>query len=297
MTIPCSYCGADAREIFVAKDLNRRLAERGFPYHRCSRCRLIFLSPVPDDLGSFYPPDYYPVPTSAEELRAAARNEQFKLDLIAPFARSGMLLEVGPAFGNFAFLAKEAGFDVEVVEMDARCCAFLRDVAKVRTIHSDDAASALERKGPYDVVAMWHVIEHLPDFGRTLTAVAGKVRPGGLLVVAAPNPDALQFDLLGRWWTHLDAPRHVALIPPSLLVDHLRPLGFTPAASTMTDPGGIGWNTFGWEHSLKNLVRIRALERPVFRLSRLVTRLMRRLERNDRKGAAYTIVFKKAASA
>jgi SAM-dependent methyltransferase len=279
--------------MFVATDRNRKLGAEGFPYHRCPACRLVFLHPIPADLGAYYPPDYYPVPASLEALRVAAGHEQFKLDLLSPYARSGSLLEIGPAFGNFAFLAKEAGFDVEVVEMDPRCCAFLQSVVGVRAIQSTDAAAAIRDRGPFDVVALWHVIEHVPDFAQLLTALAAKLKPGGHLILAAPNPDAFQFRVLGPLWTHLDAPRHVVLIPPSVLIEHLGRSGLVPAGSTMTDPGGRGWDTFGWQESLAAFATPGILRTALRAMGTAVARIARFVERDDRRGTAYTLVFRK----
>lgn len=293
----CPYCRTSARPLFVAKDRNRRLGEAPFAYYRCTACRLVFLHPVPADLGKYYPAGYYPIPTSLSDFRAAAEAQRFKLNLITPFVRAGALLEVGPAFGAFALLAKDAGFDVEVVEMDARCCAFLREVGGIRVIQDADVARAICDRGPYDVVALWHVVEHLPDFGPVLTALAARVRPGGYLVVATPNPDSLQFRLLGRYWAHTDAPRHVVLIPRSLLVEHMRSHGFSVASATMTDLGGLGWNHFGWQTSLANFTSNRFGKSALSLLGTLVSGVMQPLERNDRIGSAYTYVFRKDVAA
>jgi hypothetical protein len=252
---------------------------------------LIFLLPVPPDLGAYYPQDYYAVPSSRSELEAASENERFKLDLIMAFIQKGKLLEVGPAFGTFAYLAKRSGFDVEVIEMDSRCCGFLRTVAGIETIQSTDASQAVQDKGPYDVIALWHVIEHLPNFQQTLEALASKVRGGGVLVLAAPNPEAWQFRILGRYWTHVDAPRHVVLIPVELLVAHMRKLGFSAVSMTMTDPGGIGWNIFGWQYSLSNLARSRFIKNVLFCVGAFLTRVMAPFEVNDHAGSAYTVIF------
>ncbi|MHB8845790.1 MAG: class I SAM-dependent methyltransferase [Nitrospirota bacterium] len=289
----CPYCGKHASQLFSVRDRNKNISNAMFPYFQCGSCELIFLQPVPSNLGAYYPQDYYPVPASLKELEAASENERFKLDLITPFARKGRLLEVGPAFGNFAFLAKRSGFDVEVIEMDSRCCEFLRTVAGITTVQSTDAAQAMHDKGPYDVIALWHVIEHLPNFQQTLDALAERVRKGGILVLAAPNPHALQFRVLGRYWTHVDAPRHVVLIPVELLVAHMRKLGFQAVAMTMTDPGGIGWNRFGWRFSLSNVAVSRLGKLVLSRVGDIVTRMMAPFESNDRSGSAYTIIFRK----
>jgi 2-polyprenyl-3-methyl-5-hydroxy-6-metoxy-1,4-benzoquinol methylase len=290
----CPYCGkSNSSLFFIAHDRNRHISSAVFPYYRCVTCGLIFLEPVPPDLGAYYPQDYYPVPSCSSELVSASENERFKLDLILPFIQQGKLLEVGPAFGNFAYLAKRSGFDVEVIEMDSRCCEVLRNVAGIETIQSSDAAHAVQDKGPYDVIALWHVIEHLPNFKQTLDVLASKVRKGGVLVMAAPNPESWQFRILGRYWTHVDAPRHVVLIPVELLVAHMRKFGFTAVSMTMTDPGGIGWNMFGWQYSLSNFAKSRFLKNALLRLGAVLTRIMAPFEVNDQAGSAYTVIFRK----
>ncbi len=292
-TTICPYCGKSSSSLFIAHDRNRRISSALFPYYRCVICGLIFLQPVPPDLGTYYPKDYYSVPSSRSELEAASENERFKLELITSFIQNGKLLEVGPAFGTFAYLAKRSGFDVEVIEMDSRCCGFLRSVAGIATIQSTDAAQAVQDKEPYDVIALWHVIEHLPNFQHALDALASKVRKGGVLVLAAPNPEAWQFRILGRFWTHVDAPRHVVLIPVELLVAHMRKSGFTAVSMTMTDPGGIGWNMFGWQYSLSNFARLRFIKNVLFLVGAVLTRIMAPFEVNDYAGSAYTLIFRK----
>jgi 2-polyprenyl-3-methyl-5-hydroxy-6-metoxy-1,4-benzoquinol methylase len=289
----CPYCGKSASLLFIARDRNRRINSASFPYYRCFTCGLIFLQPVPLDLSDYYPQDYYPVLSSCHELEAASENERFKLDLITPFTQKGKMLEVGPAFGNFAYLAKRSGFDVEVIEMDSRCCKFLRTIAGISTIQSTDAAQAVQDKGPYDVIALWHVIEHLPNFHQTLDALASKVQKGGVLVMAAPNPQAWQFRILGRYWTHVDAPRHVVLIPVELLVAHMRKFDFTVVSITMTDPGGIGWNEFGWQYSLSNFAKSPFIKTVLILVGTVLTRIMAPFEVNDHAGSAYTLIFRK----
>jgi hypothetical protein len=289
----CPYCENSASTLFIAHDRNRCISSTLFPYYRCASCGLIFLQSVPPDLDVYYPEDYYPVPGSRSEFEAASENERFKLDLVTPFIQKGKLLEVGPAFGNFAYLAKQAGFDVEVIEMDSRCCEFIRTVSGIPTIQSTDAGAAVKDKGPYDVIALWHVIEHLPDFQQTLDALAGKIRKGGFLVMAAPNPESWQFRILGRYWTHLDAPRHVVLIPVGLLIMHMQKSGFKVVSMTMMDPGGIGWNMFGWQYSLSNFAKSRFIKNMLSLMGAVVTRIMAPFEENDQSGSAYTLIFRK----
>lgn len=156
----------------------------------CGDCRTLQIAEVPSDLGQFYPSDYYPIPDSRiTPLMASAEGERFKLEIVQRFVRTGRLLEIGPAVGGFALLASDAGFDVDTVEMDARCCEFLRNTITLSATQATDAAAFLVDSGPFDVIALWHVLEHLPDPSETLRAAAQGLSEGGILVIAVPNPN------------------------------------------------------------------------------------------------------------
>jgi SAM-dependent methyltransferase len=293
----CPHCGAPARPRFTAVDRNRRLSEERFQYWECGRCGVIFLSPVPVDIGRFYPADYYALPPSREALVSASRaHDAYKVELVDGLARGRRLVEVGPGIGGFAALARDAGYDVSVIEMDARACAFLDREVGVTVHHTEDAAGALRREGPFDVVAMWHVIEHLPDPFGTLRAVAGALVPGGVALIAAPNPEALQLRLFGPRWTHLDAPRHLFLIPIDTLSEAARGAGLEVAAVTTTDPGTLGWNRFGWSETLAHSVRARYPAHALRLLGRIPAAVAAPVERRGRRGATYTVALRRPAA-
>ena len=282
---------------FRTRDLNRRVSEETFDYYRCPGCGLIFLSPVPADLGKYYQADYYhgASPPALSDLAAAARKwEGYKIGIVRRFAPDGRLLEIGPGSGGFAYLAKESGYETEVIEMDEGSCQYLRDVVGVSVIQSNDAAAAMNDGGlgPYDVIALWHVIEHLSDPLATIDAAAARLSPGGILAVAAPNPASFQFRLLGRHWTHVDAPRHVMLIPLETLLRRGEARGLKPVLVTTSDEGAVYWNRFGWEESLFNLTT-RWRRNLLRKIGAGLTSLFSPLERGGLRGSAYTVVFQK----
>jgi len=119
--------------------------------------------------------------------------------------------------GSFAYLAQEADYKTEVIEMDKTCCDFIEGVLGIKAINSADIVASLKDRGQYDVIALWQVLEHFPDPWTVLPVLAQHLAPDGILVIATPNPDAFQFRLLRSLWTHIDAPRHVELIPITLL--------------------------------------------------------------------------------
>ncbi len=289
----CTFCQNAAPRLFRAKDLNRRISEDVFTYYRCPECRLVFLSPHPVDLGKYYPDNFHTIPTSIREAEEASRVEAYKIPIVQDHVKSGRVLEIGSSYGGFAYLAKQAGFEVDVIEMDARCCQFLTDIVGVRAINETDPVKALEQLGTYDVIALWQVIEHLPEPWTTLRALAQHLNPKGILILAAPNPDSLQFQLLGRRWPHLDAPRHLSIIPVSLLRTLGDQLRIKLISESTNDGGCLHWNNFGWQVFLSKLVPGHRAKLWMRRLGDIVTRLVSPYETQPLRGSTYTLVFQR----
>ena len=122
--------------LYDVVDENRRVSEERFPYLRCSSCGVISIAEPPSGLSRYYQRDYYEIPTLGKLSAIAAKNSG-RLETVQRFLRSGRLLEVGPAFGVFAWQAKQAGFVVDVIEMDSACCDYLRHNVGVQVTQSD----------------------------------------------------------------------------------------------------------------------------------------------------------------
>jgi 2-polyprenyl-3-methyl-5-hydroxy-6-metoxy-1,4-benzoquinol methylase len=245
-------------------------------------------------MGAYYPTDYYTLPRSRQELAQWAVHEKFKAELLVKFIDRGSLIEIGPSNGAFALLAQELGFDVTAIEVDLRCAEFIQNVLNIRAIHTVDEVQALASAGPADAIAMWQVLEHLSRPADVLRTAAQVLRPGGILIVATPNPMALQFRLLGKAWTHLDAPRHVVLMPRTAVETISRRAGLEPIYFTVTDAGSISWNDFGWKYSLTPFFRHHRAKRLAGLFARLVGVCAAPLERVASLATSYTIVFRRA---
>ncbi len=289
----CPGCSGPSPFLFRTSDRNHAVDDHAFDYYRCSACRTVFLEPVPADLGRYYPPGYQRIPGSVAELASWAEHERHKLDVLQAYTSPGRLCEIGPSNGAFAYLAQQAGYTVEAVEMDAACCDFLRGSLGIRTECCADPAAGLEVIGPCDAIAMWHVLEHLPDPWATLEATARNLRTGGALVLAAPNPEAFQFAILGRRWVHVDAPRHVRLIPMATLRSRLTACGLRLVHATTRDVAAAGWNQFGWEWSLGTMATQPRCRRMLAAAGRVLTWIARPVELREGRGSTYTMVFRK----
>lgn len=294
-TSTCGACGQKMRHFFTALDYNRGVTQEKFHYHRCPDCGFISLANVPENIGQYYSSGYYMLPASEAALEHGAEHERYKIEIVQRFVKSGALLEIGPSWGAFCLLAKRAGFAVEAIEMDRICCDFINSKLGIKAINRDDERAALDEAKPADVIALWHVIEHLRDPWSLITRAVQQLNPNGILVIAAPNPDAFQFGIFGARWTHVDAPRHVHLLPISLLRKKLTGLGLEELLTTTTDPGSLGWNEFGWTFSLANMVKPPLAKRLLRIVGRVLTRLLSWHEGSEGRGSGYTVVFRKSA--
>lgn len=293
----CQICKEHCDLFIETKDYNRKVSNITFRYYYCNKCKLYFISQIPHNLHDYYTDKYYKIPDSVKELEILSTFEKYKLDMILRLVQKGRILEIGPSFGAFVYLAKKAGFEVEAVEMDARCCDFLEKKIGIRAINNLNISNALNELGHnYDVIALWHVIEHIVDPWIALKAIAAKIKPEGYLLLSAPNPRSLQFKILGKYWAHLDAPRHVSLIPTSLLETKLRPEGLIPIFSTTKDPGSIGWNHFGWQTSLVNFASGPITQASLSLLGKFISTAVSPLDQIEGFGSAYTVIFKKVGT-
>ncbi len=170
-------------------------------------CRLTFLgNPPPED--ELYEDYYDGSDLDASEYRAdspdAAQRELFainrqRVERIGRVKRGGKLLDVGCGRGQFVRSAQEAGFEASGIDVSQRAIAYARDrfgvEAQVLDLHD------LARSGKtFDVVTMWHVLEHFVDPFDVLRTVRTMLAPDGLCVVEVPNLHSLKFVLSKTKW-------------------------------------------------------------------------------------------------
>lgn len=291
-TLHTPACCGPERPFLSSRDRNRRIGNVRFDYVRCDTCGLIRLANPPDDLGSYYPADYYAL-RSKEQLAAIARRDPFRIRIVQRFSQPGRLLEIGPASGTFALQSQQAGYQVSAIEMDERCCSYLCKQLGINAVRSDVPHEAMATFANQDVIALWHVIEHLPDPWSLMRQAARSLASGGILVIASPNPDAWQFSVMGGAWPHIDAPRHLYLLPANVLVTFAAPLGLACIHLSTEDDEARRWNRFGWQRLLMNLMPDRWTQRAAFLVGRGLSLIASPLDRRRGKGSAYTLVLQK----
>jgi SAM-dependent methyltransferase len=138
------------------------------------------------------------------------------------------LLDVGCGNGDFLASLRERGWEVFGTDFSNAACEFAR--AKGISVHQGPLASAGFSDKLFDVVTLWHVLEHLPDPTAELIEIRRILRDDGLLIIQVPNSKSITLKLTGIHWLPLDLPRHLQHFTPLTLNQLLKQTGFTPAS-------------------------------------------------------------------
>jgi predicted SAM-dependent methyltransferase len=78
----------------------------------------------------------------------------------------------------------------------------------------------------FDVITLWHVLEHLSDPSRTLRRIHKLLKPDGLLVITTPNLNSFDAQIFGHCWIGYELPRHYYVFSLETLNDILQKAGF-----------------------------------------------------------------------
>jgi protein-L-isoaspartate O-methyltransferase len=227
------------------------------------------------------------------EFDARSISQQWKVELLKSLVPSGELLEVGPATGEFAFAARKCGYVPTLLEMDEKCCRFLSDKLGLAVRLTADPATSFDGNARYDAICIWQAIEHIPEVWKLMRVAASRLTRGGAMILSTPNPESFQARLLGRYWPHLDAPRHLYLIPRGWMRSFADQNSLTVVLDTTRDVGSIGLNYYGWYLAVRNALRRRISDGTVARMAARLTSLFRSWEEAEGGGCSYTIALRR----
>lgn len=131
-----------------------------------------------------------------------------KLKLINGFkTETKTLLDVGCGTGDFLKTAKENNWIVSGIEPNADA----RSIANQKTDNSVFDIEQLNNfeSNSFDVITLWHVLEHLPDLEYQISILKKLLKPKGRLVVAVPNYKSFDANYYNQFWAAYDVPRHL----------------------------------------------------------------------------------------
>lgn len=116
----------------------------------------------------------------------------------------GSLLDVGAGTGDFLIAAKNNGWKVFGVEPN-------KNALKLASEKGIELESNLDKfvGNQFDVVTLWHVLEHIPNLEETVIKLSNLVKPNGTLIIAVPNFKSYDAKYYKEYWAAYDVPRHL----------------------------------------------------------------------------------------
>jgi 2-polyprenyl-3-methyl-5-hydroxy-6-metoxy-1,4-benzoquinol methylase len=184
-----------------------------FTIMQCSLCGLGITVPRPDTnkLALYYLSDEYISHSGKsnsiiDSIYLLARNYtlQWKHRIISRITNQRRLLDYGCGTGEFLNFMKNKEYQVYGVEPSdlAR--------AKASALLMQPVESSLHNTaGVYDIITLWHVLEHVPDLNEKLMALSEKLASDGVIIIAVPNINAWESKYYNTFWAAFDTPRHL----------------------------------------------------------------------------------------
>jgi SAM-dependent methyltransferase len=212
--VSCPVCRATgARTLFSTDD---------FAIRECESCYLArtepssYVSTSHYDEAAQFSEDYL---RREGEFRGYARK---LLRQVGRFAPSGRFLEVGCTVGTLVDEAGRAGYDAEGIDLDSNAISFGKSLGRrlSRSTIQDWAG------GDYDVIAMSHTLEHIPEPHDFLSEAFARLRPGGHLAIVVPCHDGLHPRIFGPRWYGWVAYQHYYHYSAKALTRLMNEVGF-----------------------------------------------------------------------
>lgn len=190
------------------------VSKKTFDLVRCNNCNFIFTNPRPkaEDLYKYYQSQDYVSHSNKSNnpvnfIYKIARNFTLKrkVRLINSISKKGKILDVGCGTGHFINACQQNGWAITGVEPDKQA----RKVASDKTGQTiaDDLSKIDENN--FDVISMWHVLEHVSDLNQYMRMLVERLKENGKLIVAVPNHKSNDAIYYKADWAAYDVPRHL----------------------------------------------------------------------------------------
>lgn len=219
----CLWCGGCLTFWGELDDSNLNLYHQPVAYGRCESCASLSQSPPldPQQLGLAYPDSYWVEGENDPLLRRLALWYQQKILSLdqGMFMRRVLgslegkrILELGPGRGDFLVWARAQGATVTGWERSPRAVSFLKSKGiKAEVVILEDLSHWRRSGETWDVIAGFHVLEHLVEPVKIVADLLSHLAPNGLLVFQVPRIDSWQANIFRSRWYGLEVPRHVSV--------------------------------------------------------------------------------------
>jgi ubiquinone/menaquinone biosynthesis C-methylase UbiE len=220
--VVCDICGVKEYSlIFEAKDYLTGAVQKVV---RCKKCGLAYVNPRPSpkELSDFYPQQYYGEnPFFYEKLDAFLRFRE----LSNTIKKGDIILDVGCGRGLLLSKLQRIGCEVWGTELSEVSARYAKENLNLSVI-SKNLNDCIFDKDYFDVVTMFHSLEHMMSPMKIVEEIYRILKPDGTLIIELPRFNSLYTRIFRDKWFHLDVPRHLYHFSDSTLQKLLASAGF-----------------------------------------------------------------------
>jgi 2-polyprenyl-3-methyl-5-hydroxy-6-metoxy-1,4-benzoquinol methylase len=181
----------------------------------------------------FHGEEYADYLSEKDSLRWSFQQRLKTITGLVPQTASKHLFEVGCAYGFFLELAKSHFASVQGMDISEAAVAYARDVLRVDAAAGDLLTAPVN--GPFDVVCMWDVIEHLRQPDQVIARLASMMSDCGTLAITTGDVGSFNARLRGKSWRLIHPPTHLHYFSSRTLTAFLQRHGFRVVQ--LTHPG------------------------------------------------------------
>jgi len=221
----CLVCGHSDREIIYSK--------KPWDVYKCVSCGLGVLTPIPSqqELNKLYNEEYCNEQfvkggeAGTLEFKKRLRNERHRVQFFRKLKKNGKVLDIGCGYGYFLAACREFGYEVQGLDLSEWAAKYT--IGKlhipVTTCNLDSVELEPQR---FDVITMWHFLEHTHAPHQILLQAKRLLKPNGLLAVEVPNYEGTDAQKNWHDWVGWQLPYHLYHFTPKSLHDLLLKTGF-----------------------------------------------------------------------
>ena len=118
------------------------------------------------------------------------------------------ILDIGAGTGDFLAACKNDGWKVTGIEPNEKAVEIMNSKLGSSKVQIFSDINELNSES-YDVITMWHVLEHVPNLKEYIAKLKLLLKPNGTLIVAVPNFKSFDANHYKEFWAAYDVPRHL----------------------------------------------------------------------------------------
>lgn len=211
----CPLCGSAEKQNYLSLQ-DYFLSGEDFRIEKCDQCGFLFTNPRPyaEKLGDYYKSEEYISHSNTSKdlisriykaVRSFTLKQKYRV--VSRRKAKGKILDIGSGTGELLNFFRHKGWQVQGIEPDADARNFARNEYDL-PVEDEEYLDEIPGKS-FDVITMWHVLEHVPNLNARIETLSRILKDEGIIVIAVPNPESYDANYYGKFWAAFDVPRHL----------------------------------------------------------------------------------------